>query len=344
MSRNETLTSRERVLRTLRHEPVDRIPRHLWTLPGVRDKWPAELAAHYRDFPDDIAGPPFRYGPSLREAGVPCQPGEYTDAFGCIWHVGEPGVIGEVRQGPVATPDDAAAYALPHELLDGADFSQVDEFCRTTDRFVLAGTLVRPFERMQFLRGTEAFFMDLVDREPAVLDLMARLHELSLRELRLWCDTAVDAICFMDDWGSQQSLLIPPDLWREFFRPQYEAYCRMIRAAGKKVFFHSDGRIDAIYPDLVEIGVDALNSQLFCMDLEDLSARYGDRLTFWGEIDRQWILPFGDKDAVRAAVRRVAAATVGRRGPTGVIAQCEWGMDVEPDTIRTVFEAWDQVR
>ncbi|GIX07793.1 MAG: hypothetical protein KatS3mg115_2196 [Candidatus Poribacteria bacterium] len=97
----------------------------------------------------------------------------------------------------------------------------------------------------------------------------------------------------MDDWGSQTALLISPAQWREFFKPLYADYCRILHAADKFVFFHSDGHIEAIYGDLIEIGVDAINSQLFCMNIERLGRLYRGKVTFWGEIDRQGVLAFG---------------------------------------------------
>ena len=111
----------------------------------------------------------------------------------------------------------------------------------------------------------------------------------------------------MDDWGSQKALLVSPDMWREIFKPMYKDYCDILRKKKKYAFFHSDGHIRAIYPDLIEIGVDAVNSQLFCMDIEELDREFGGRITFWGEIDRQHVLPFGSEEEVRAAVRRVSA-------------------------------------
>jgi uroporphyrinogen decarboxylase len=112
----------------------------------------------------------------------------------------------------------------------------------------------------------------------------------------------------------------------------------MIHAAGKYVFMHSDGEISEIIPDLVEIGVDALNCQLFCMDIEALAATHGGQLVFWGEIDRQRILPMGGVEDVRAAVRRVRAAF--ERGDGGVIAQLEWGKDVPRANVEAAFAAW----
>ena len=56
---------------------------------------------------------------------------------------------------------------------------------------------------------------------------------------------------------------------------------------------HSDGYIRSIIPDLIEIGINAINSQLFCMPIEELAAEFHHKICFWGEIDRQFIQPFG---------------------------------------------------
>jgi hypothetical protein len=119
----------------------------------------------------------------------------------------------------------------------------------------------------------------------------------------------------------------------------YREYCGMIHNAGKYVFFHSDGHIEAIYGDLIEVGVDAVNSQLFCMNIEELGHLYKGKVTFWGEIDRQHVLPLGTPEEVKAAVGRVRAALDDGRG--GVIAQCEWGKNNPKENIMAVFEAWE---
>lgn len=289
-------------------------------------------------YPDDFAGPACRYGTSKRAKGVPCEIGEYKDEFGSVWQVAEQGVIGEVKECPLADWSSLDSYQLPWELLDEADFSGVNKSCADTDRFVLAGSLTRPFERMQFLRGTENLFMDLAYGTPEVYRLRDMLHEFNIREMHMWAETDVDGVSFMDDWGSQTSLLISPSQWREFYKPLYKDYCDILREKGKFVFFHSDGNIESIYPDLVEIGVNAVNSQLFCMDIEGLAARHKGKITFWGEIDRQHVLPFGTVDEVRAAVRRVRTAF--DDGTGGVIAQCEWGTKDPTENIEAVFDEW----
>ena len=61
-------------------------------------------------------------------------------------------------------------------------------------------------------------------------------------------------------------------------------------------------------------------------------------MTFWGEIDRQHILPYGTPDEVRGAVLRVRHILDDGHG--GVIAQCEWGKDNTRRNIEAVFRAW----
>jgi hypothetical protein len=340
----EKLTGRERMVRALRFMPVDRAPRQLWYLPGIEMFRQDELDAMLERFPPDILQPqPADYcGRAEREYGEPAVAGTYIDEWGCRWRMSKSGIIGQVEIPPLRDWAVLDHFRPPTEILEHADLGKVNELCAGSGRFVSAGTTIRPFERMQFLRGTEQLFLDFGYGDARVLKMRDLVHEFFLQELELWTETDVDAITFMDDWGSQGNLLISPSLWRELFKPLYADYCRMIHDAGKFVFMHSDGQIDAIYPDLIEIGVDALNSQLFCMDIEGLGRKYRGRITFWGEIDRQHILPFGSPDEVRAAVRRVRRALDDGNG--GVIAQCEWGLDVTAENIAAVFEAWMEPR
>jgi uroporphyrinogen decarboxylase len=148
----------------------------------------------------------------------------------------------------------------------------------------------------------------------------------------------VDGIGFMDDWGSQDHLLISPAQWRRIFKPLYADYVRLAHAAGKKAFMHSDGHILAIYEDLIEIGVDAINSQLFCMDLAELGRRSAGRITFWGEIDRQRVLPAESPEVARAAVQEVVTHLYRPEG--GVIAQFELGGGARLANADAIFETW----
>jgi len=332
------MTPRERVVRTLEFDHPDRAPRDLWALAGVRMLRKTEFEAMLRKYPCDLTGPAGDYGPSPHTRGQAGVVGTYVDEWGCEWSVAEVGVAGEVKNPPLADWSRLDGWSPPWELLDNADLSRVNAACAATDQFVKAGTHVRPFERMQFLRGTENLFMDFLLQSEEFKHLCGLVHAFNLRDIEMWAKTNVDAVGFMDDWGAQNALLIDPALWRTIFKPMYKDYCDILKQHDKYIFFHSDGHIMDIYPDLIEVGVDAVNSQLFCMDIEEIGRRYKGQITFWGEICRQTILPFGSVDDVRAAVRRVRKAL--DDGSGGLIAQCEWGVRDPRENIEAVFDTW----
>lgn len=335
------MTSRERVINVIRHKEIDRFPMHMWALPNV-NMFKQDLLNDFNSkFDIDFGYPDLSFGVSRYSKGTACVIGNYTDEFGCEWSVAENGVIGEVKNPIFNEWSELDYYKMPWEIIDEMDLSRLNESCKKSDKFMLVGTHIRPFERMQFFRGTENLLMDLISGEPEAEKLGKMLHEFNMKELDKLVNTEVDGISFMDDWGTQRSLLINPALWREIFKPMYKDYCDLAHSKGKFVFFHSDGNIESIYPDLIEIGIDAINSQLFCMDMEGLIEKHGDKITFWGEIDRQNILPFGSTDDVKKAVDRVADKVIAKNGKrTGAIAQCEWNAFDPYENVKAVFEQW----
>lgn len=333
---SQTMTPRERVFSSLERRRPDRAPRDLWFLPGVPLHRAEELERLRALWPSDFASPDFRLAPGLKARGEPSRRGRYTDDWGCEWDVYEDGVVGEIKHPPLADWAALARLRPPEEILR-TDWGSASRR-GGTDRFLLAGTTVRPFERMQFLRGSENLLLDMGWADARFLALRDLVHAFHMEELSHWARTDVDGLSFMDDWGTQTALLVSPQMWREWFKPLYRQYVGLIHAAGKKAFFHSDGMIRAIIPDLVEIGVDALNCQLFCMDIEEIGRQLKGRIAFWGEIDRQRLLPFGTPEEVRAAVRRVRRAL--DDGTGGVIAQCEWGLRDPFENVAAVYEAW----
>ncbi len=333
------MTSRELVYATLEfRNEGGRVPRHLWTLPWATERYPETMAELQRRFPDDIVSAPNVLKTPLKETGDAYSVGTYIDPFGCVFENLQAGVIGEVKS-PLILDDeweDADQIRFPTEYLT-LDVDAVNAFCRSTDRFVNSGATVRPFERLQFLRGTENLFMDLVDPPEGFLRFLEKLHAFYCEILTIWArDTEVDGITFMDDWGTQNSLLINPDTWVKIFKPLYKDYIDIAHKYGKKAFMHSDGNTLAIYPHLVELGLDAFNSQIFCIGAENL-APFAGKITFWGELDRQWILPTGTLEEVDAAVDHVYK-TLWRNG--GCICQCEFGPGAKPENVLRCFEHW----
>lgn len=334
------MTGRERVTAALTFSEPDRIPRDLWTLPYIPLFRRDELDAVLDRYPPDVDRPELSPGSSSEQMDRLATAGTYTDEWGSLWKVGEPGIVGEVKEPAVADWADLDGFEPPWDVVRERDLTDANRACRRSDKFMLSAVCARPFERLQFLRGSENVYLDLAAGSAELRELLGLVHEFYLEDVRAWAESEVDGVLLMDDWGTNQSLLIRPDSWREIFKPLYRDYCQIIHEAGKFAFFHSDGHIEAIYGDLIEVGMDAINSQLFRMDIEDLARKYRGKVTFWGEIDRQHVLPFGSPDDVRRAVKRVHDALGGERG--GVIAQCEWGKDNPRENVEAVFEAWEE--
>jgi uroporphyrinogen decarboxylase len=334
------MNSRELIIRTLEFDNPVRIPRHLWLLPWAKTHYPNELIKIQRDFPDDIVIADGFLKTPPKTIGDAYQIGKYVDEWGCEFESRQAGIIGEVKNPRVTDVSDISSVTPPIEALD-VNTDGVNCFCRDTDKFVLAGCLARPFERLQFLRGTENLMMDLAANLPDLMKLLQKVHQFYIREIEVWCQTEVDGIWFMDDWGAQRALLISPQMWRKIFKPLYADYIRIIHDHGKKAFMHSDGCITDIIGDLVQLGLDALNSQIFCMDIESLGRQYKGKLAFWGEMDRQHLLPYGSEEDIVSAVMRTYG-NLYHHG--GIIAQLEFGPGAKPQNVYKTLETWDSIR
>lgn len=334
------MTSRELVYRTLEFNNPERAPREMWILPWANHHYPEELNSIKESYPSDFIGVPGFNTEEDRSVGDPCEVGESIDAWGSKFVNYQRGIIGEVKE-PIVTDDDWLDISNVHIPLEWLtiDVNRINEFCMNTDKFTMAGCCPRPFEQLQFIRGTENLFIDLMLMPKGLPKFMEQMHAFYCQLVEAWAKTDVDAIMIMDDWGSQTSLLINPTLWVSIFKPMYKDYINIAHKYGKKIFMHSDGYIVDIYPHLIELGLDALNSQIFCMTPK-LLADYKGKITFWGEIDRQHMLPNGSEKDIEDAVNEVKD-NLWHNG--GCIAQCEFGPGAKPENVRKVFETWNKI-
>jgi uroporphyrinogen decarboxylase len=275
------LTRRELVCAAIDHRDVGRIP--------YAFQFTAEaaqvLAAHYGAADLDAA-----VGNCIRFVGAPW------------WEFANP-------------PDDQLAPDAPSRLPDvrgiGSYAELYDAIARlreTTDCFVLAPFYASLFEKAWFLRGMENLLVDMALHQEYCESLFERIVTADLMMLEMMLSADVDGVLLGCDWGSQQALLMGPDHWRRYIGPRHARMFRRIRAAGKYAFLHSCGNLQAVLPEVVEMGVQVLNPlQPECMDIRAVKRHFGGALAFWGGISTQRTLPAGSPDDVRREVREVAA-------------------------------------
>lgn len=336
------MTSRERVLRTLEFNAPDRMPVDLWSLPRARLAQGEAFDRLCRVYDPDIV---FVWGPSDRwSAPEYDQREQYTDPWGSVWAWWESGPPSVVREPVFADYARLEGYEPPVAWFlsewDAAHGKIAERIAqaRHSGKFIIGGW-INLFERMQLLRGSEALFCDIALEE----DELFRLMEIVMRYMRCgldrWLEMDIDAVAFGDNWGAQSSLLIPIRIWRRLFKPLYRELIVQTHAAGKKVFFHSGGYIWDLYPELIELGADAVSSDLWRMGIEKIAARFAGKITFWGKINCRWTLPFGTPEDIYAE-----AASIKRHlfCGGGLIGQSELGGNIPPVNAEAALTAWNR--
>lgn len=249
-------------------------------------------------------------GPYRDEWGIEWKPVQYQTRFGT-------GIYTEIACRPLE--DDAAldSYQPPDpnrpELYDEAKWV-VDRF--KNEYWIVGVTVTTIFETAWALRGLDRLLMDMIlnpDIAERILEIPFQYHLAAARNL---IRAGVDMIWTGDDVGTQRAMVVSPDLWRRYFKPRMARFFSELRAANPGIWiaYHSDGCIEPIIPDLIEIGLDVLNPiQPACMDPAGLRRKYGNSLCFWGSIDEQHTLPFGTPEEVRSEVIE-RLRTIGKSG------------------------------
>ena len=349
------MSPRERVLAAMRRQRPDRVPKDLNLSPALWEELRrrgGESAAEYfrlepryagiarttntRDFSKYLAGVPGVA--SHDEWGV----GSIPSGFHHFDRMAHP-----LRN--ATSPRDIAAYPWPDVLAPYRWRTVFDHVRAWQNRGypvcsgppgACDGSL---YETCWYLRGQEQLLIDLFDNPDLAVALLDTVNNTMIECARRLAQAGIDILRLGDDVGSQRAMLMSPETWRTWLKPRL---ARLIGAA-KDVkpdllaFFHSDGYIEPIIGDLIEIGVYILNPvQPECMDPAALKREYGDRLAFWGTIGTQTTMPHGTPEEVRRVVKE-RIETVGPEGlllaPTHVLEP-----DVPWDNIVAFVEAAEE--
>ena len=172
------------------------------------------------------------------------------------------------------------------------------------------------FEIAWGIRGFAELMMDFAVNPRVAEYLLDGITELRRFQAEQYARAGVDVIMLGDDVGMQDRMLMNPDTWRRWLKPRLRSVIEGIHSVKPDtiIFYHCDGFIEPIIEDLVEIGVSVLNPvQPECMNPEELRAKYGKKLAFWGTVGIQTTLPFGSPDEIRELVKS-RIDTLGRDG------------------------------
>ncbi len=257
----------------------------------------------------------------------------------------------EVVKCPLAeagSEKDLAAWIFPDPFAPGrfeAARRDIDRFGK--DFFIIGDVELSLFELAWHLVGLEKYLIAFSMEEAWIETLNDMVEEWTGALALQLVSMGVDAIWLGEDLGTQTSMLISPDMWRERLKPRYARLIRRLKRANPDllVAFHSDGAVAPLIDDFIELGVDIYNPvqpNVPGSDPEELQRAYGGRIAFFGGIDQQVLLPAGDEKAIRAEVAR-RVGIMGRNGGYLLAPAHIVQADVSPETLLCLRDAVNSI-
>ena len=240
------------------------------------------------------------------------RPGYEIDPFGSVWrvdrrpfHLEKPGM----------EKPSLAGYKWPEPgefFADEDAIKKARQVCKDAkdEYFLIAGLGWGLFETGWGLRGFENIMMDMATDTNFYEELLDRITEQFIAYVNFTCDQLpeIDAIMFGDDWGHQRGVMGGPDRWREMFKPRYKKIYDLVHTRGKYAISHCCGSVVDILPDIIEAGLDVLESvqpEARGMNSYKLKENFGKDITFYGCLGSQSTIPFGTPDEIKSTVNKL---------------------------------------
>lgn len=330
------MTNRERVYTALRHEQPDRTPYCI----GFTEKARQAMAAYCggEDFLASIDNCFHHVAANPGPLATWLDATTWQDQFGVQWDRSRDRDIGNVRN-CVLRERDLDPLLLPDPRANDRFTGFGDRIAAGEGRFVQFSVGFSLYERAWTLRGMEQLLVDMVEAPGFVHELLDALCDYNVALVDQAVQYPIDAVHFGDDWGSQRGLQMGPARWETFIKPRLARQYAAAKRAGKFVTIHSCGMVQEVFPQLIEIGLDCFNPfQPEVMDVYEMKRLYGDRLSFWGGVSTQRLLPYGTPAEVRAECRRLMAE-VGRDGGYILAPAHAIPGDARPENVLAMIEA-----
>lgn len=366
------MTPRERVLSALNHREPDRVPidiggtfatginvaayealkEHLGiqteTVVASRRSQISQVQEEVRQRLGIDSYPLLPRAPEGAEVIYP--DGSYRDEWGVVRRKPEGGhyyVVEAPLAGEISLADiDSLPWPDPHDpgYLRGLA-EEAREVRQGTDYALILSLPVGFVHQSQFMRGYEAWLMDLV-LEPslgeALMDHILDIHLAIIGRMLEAVGDNIDVVLYADDVGFQDQTMVSPELYRRFLKPRQARLFEFVKKHSEaKILYHTCGAVYSLIGDFIDIGLDILNpiqTTARGMDIQRLKEEFGQDLCFWGGIDVQQLLPHGSPVEVAAATREIIAC-LGAGGGYVLSAANNIQADVPPQNILAMVEA-----
>ena len=337
------MNSRERVIRTLSFQETDRVP---LDIRGREEDLMKFLGAkNWSEF-YEILGIDFR---NIGVTGLHdtreikrVHKGHDANIWGVPWICGNNGYQELCPLYEISSVDEVEAYEWPS--VEHLHFYDIESQVAANEGYYLNACVWAPiFHDFTWLCGFENCLMLLVSEPEISKAVIRKITDFWIGVTKKTLETGkgrIDCVSNNNDFGTQRNLIMSPDVWREFLKPELKRLYDCIKSYGAKVFQHSCGSVADIIPDLIEIGADILDPVQVAsdgMDTESLAEKFGGKISFHGGIDTQFVLPNGSEEEVRAEVRRVIG-TLGSKGGYILCGSQDYMEDIPIANIAAVYD------
>jgi uroporphyrinogen decarboxylase len=335
-----SLSHRERVIKALSHQEPDRVPFDLGSTANssIHLLGYQKLKAHFGVEAEDtiihkmmqtvtVHEPILQaldidlryvgYGTSDKRPDISVGEDGYQDEWGVVRRKPSSSLYYDLVKSPLAgsiTIQDIVNFPYPDPTDPGYTRGLRDRLLhyRENTDYAIALRLPSVFVHVtQYLRGFEDWFLDLAADKKlagALFDAVTEQNTTMAEEMLKVGGDLADVVCTSDDLGFQTGPMVSPELYRELFKPRHKKFFDTVKKnTSAFVHFHCCGSIYKLLDDFIELGVDVIHPvQVAAKDMDSgiLAPEFGDRLSFWGGIDTQRVLPKGTTEEVKAEVRR----------------------------------------
>ena len=341
------MTPRERVLAALAHEQPDQTPCDFWAELPTWNRLFAHVGHTDKNRLLDDLDVDVRHleapTPPERDLGGGVMQNFWGERF--VYQATPWGPMREDTKGALAgaqTLADLEAFDWPSP--DCLDRSTLREQCRRHEQHALLYGFADVWERPALVRGWEEFFLDIMDRPAWAHFLCRKFTDFYLEDYTRAAEITggrIDLYLLISDLAGQRGPLISLNMFAEFVAPYLREMIARIHSLGGRALFHSCGAVAGFIPELIRLGVDALDPIQPAgpeMQPERLKAAFGDQLCFHGGIDMQHLLPHGTPAQVAAETQRYCQV-LGRGGGYILGPAHFFQPDVPPENILALYHA-----
>lgn len=328
------MTPLERYLATLAGQPVD----HLARVPILMQFAAEHIGSNYGAFASDYRVLTAANLACARDFGLDqvstiSDPYRETQGFGAKI-IYQPDMVPYCEKHPLEDNPDLDLLPRPNPL-EAERMRDRIEAVRTYRQAVggqysILGWVEGPAAEAADLRKLDNFFMDLLDNEAYIGELMDRCVDVALDFARCQIEAGADTVGIGDAAASQVSA----DVYQNLVLPREARLVRGIQALGAKVRLHICGNITHLLPGIATLGVDILDVD-HMVDLATARQAVGPRTVLAGNLDPVAAVMKSDPDTIRQRIRELHAIA----GPAFMVnAGCEIPSRTPPANLHALCE------